>query len=180
MKGIIFTEFLKMVEERYGLETVDSIISATPLESKGIYTSVGTYNYSEMLSLLATLSSTTNTEINKLVYTYGLYFFSVIENSYKNIIETYGSSFDLISSIENHIHVHVRKIYPDAELPSFITREKKTNRLVIEYQSDRAMHSFAQGLMERTIEHYQENIRLEKSILVPDGTKVLFTLSKDA
>lgn len=180
MKGIIFTEFLKMVEERYGLETVDSIISNSDLESKGIYTSVGTYNYAEMLSLLASLSTTTNTEINKLIYVYGLYFFSVIENKYKNIIETYTSSFDMISSIENHIHVHVRKIYPDAELPYFITKEKTDNRLIIEYQSDRAMYSFAQGLMEKTIEHYQEDIRLEKSILVPDGSKVLFTLTKNA
>ncbi len=180
MKGIIFTEFLKMVEERYGLETVDSIISNSPLESKGIYTSVGTYNYSEMLSLLASLSTTTNTEINKLIYVYGIYFFSVIKNNYKDIIESYASSFDLISSIENHIHVHVRKIYPDAELPYFITREKNTSNLVIEYQSERAMHSFAQGLMEKTIEHYQEDIRLEKTMLVPDGSKVLFTLSKNA
>ncbi len=180
MKGIIFTEFLKMVEERYGLETVDSIISNSPLESKGIYTSVGTYNYSEMLSLLASLSTTTNTEINKLIYVYGIYFFSVIKNNYKDIIESYASSFDLISSIENHIHVHVRKIYPDAELPYFITREKNNSNLVIEYQSERAMHSFAQGLMEKTIEHYQEDIRLEKTMLVPDGSKVLFTLSKNA
>ena len=34
MKGIVFTEFLDLVEERFGLEMVDVIISQSKLESK--------------------------------------------------------------------------------------------------------------------------------------------------
>ena len=43
MKGIVFTEFLEMVEEKYGLEMVDDIIENANLQSHGAYTSVGTY-----------------------------------------------------------------------------------------------------------------------------------------
>ena len=32
MKGIVFTEFLELVEERYGLEVVDKIIYQSKLE----------------------------------------------------------------------------------------------------------------------------------------------------
>ena len=42
MKGIIFTEFLDLVEEKFGLEMVDKIIEQSNLDSGGIYTSVGT------------------------------------------------------------------------------------------------------------------------------------------
>jgi|TARA_B110000908_G_scaffold27527_1_gene32300 hypothetical protein len=49
MKGIIFTEFLDLVEEKFGLGMVDKIIYQSNLASEGIYTSIGTYNFSEML-----------------------------------------------------------------------------------------------------------------------------------
>ena len=41
MKGIIFTEFLDLVEEKFGLAMVDKIIKQSQLESKGIYKSIG-------------------------------------------------------------------------------------------------------------------------------------------
>ena len=55
MKGIVFTEFLEMVEETIGLETVDYIIYKSELKSEGIYTSVGTYDFFEMLSLISNI-----------------------------------------------------------------------------------------------------------------------------
>ncbi len=55
MKGIVFTEFLEMVEDKFGLETVDSIIENSNLPSEGIYTSVGTYDFNEMVSLITSL-----------------------------------------------------------------------------------------------------------------------------
>jgi hypothetical protein len=56
MKGIVFTEFLDLVEAKFGLETVDEIIEKSDLKSKGVYTSIGTYDFSEMLSLITNLS----------------------------------------------------------------------------------------------------------------------------
>ena len=43
MKGVIFTEFLELVEKKFGLAMVDKIIGQSNLASEGIYTSVGTY-----------------------------------------------------------------------------------------------------------------------------------------
>ena len=49
MKGIVFTEFLEMVEASYGLQTVDTIIENASLPSEGAYTAVGTYDFNEMV-----------------------------------------------------------------------------------------------------------------------------------
>ncbi|MBT8311465.1 MAG: hypothetical protein HKP23_01335, partial [Flavobacteriaceae bacterium] len=38
MKGIVFTEFLEMVEDKFGLEVVDTIIEKAELPSEGVYT----------------------------------------------------------------------------------------------------------------------------------------------
>ena len=63
MKGIVFTEFLELVEDKFGLEMVDSIIANSNLESNGVYTAVGTYSFSEMLQLLQNLSDNTGISI---------------------------------------------------------------------------------------------------------------------
>ncbi|MCZ7680611.1 MAG: heme NO-binding domain-containing protein [Sandaracinaceae bacterium] len=59
MKGIVFTELLEMVEERYSLEVVDRIIERAELPSGGVYTAVGTYPHAEMGRLLRELSAAT-------------------------------------------------------------------------------------------------------------------------
>jgi len=75
MKGIVFTEFLDLVEYKFGLEMVDTIISKSKLPSEGIYTSIGTYRFSEMFSLLQNLSAQTNISIDNLLLVYGEHFF---------------------------------------------------------------------------------------------------------
>lgn len=50
MKGMIFTEFLEMVEEKFSMEMVDQILSESDLPSGGIYTSVGNYPHTEIVS----------------------------------------------------------------------------------------------------------------------------------
>lgn len=176
MKGIVFAEFLEMVEKKFGIEVVDQIIEKSNLKSKGIYTSVGTYEFSEMFSLITNLSHQTNIQPQTLIHAYGIYFFDVLTTGHPDIFEYYKTAFDLLAGIEKHIHVHVRKIYPDAELPYFDVKEESDNKLVLEYNSERAMYQFALGLMERTLQHYNESAEIYKELLNENGTKVLFTL----
>ena len=79
MKGIIFTEFLGLIEEKFGLNMVNTIIDQSELPSNGIYTAVGTYSFSEMLSLLTNLSQETGIATDDLLQVYAEHFFGVIE-----------------------------------------------------------------------------------------------------
>ena len=56
MKGIVFTEFLEMVEQKFSPELVDLIVEEAELPSGGVYTTVGTYNHGEMIRLVTCLS----------------------------------------------------------------------------------------------------------------------------
>lgn len=179
MKGIVFTEFLELVEEKFGIEMVDSIIEASKLESEGIYTSIGTYNFSEMLSLLTNLSERTNISIDDLLLGYGEHFFGVIERNYIGLVDTYNDPIDMLSSIENHIHVEVRKIYPGAELPTFIIEEKSEDLLKMVYKSSRAMYYFGLGLMNRTFKHFNTTAEITLEKLTEDGTEVRFIIRKN-
>jgi hypothetical protein len=178
MKGIVFTEFLALVEEKFGLETVDEIIEKSDLASEGVYTAIGTYEFSEMLSLLTHLSEKTSLSIDTLLYVYAEHFFEVLKTNYSKLIETYSDPMALLASIENHIHVEVRKIYPDAELPYFEVLERTENKLVLEYTSSRAMYNFGLGLMHKTFEYFGQKADIKLDKLKSDGSKVNYTIIK--
>jgi len=180
MKGIVFTEFLEMVEEEFGLEVVDDIILKSNLPSNAIYTSIGTYDFFEMQNLIGNLSNATGISPNDLIYAYGRYFFNVLIKNHQNIFDYYNSPLEMLASIQSHIHIEVKKIYPDAELPSFEIITHKTNYLEMDYFSERSMYMFAKALMEKTFEHYNTYSSIEFELLKEDGSQVRFKIYQKA
>ena len=174
MKGIIFTEFLELVESKFGLETVDTIIESANLPSQGVYTSVGTYDFNEMVSLITELGAVTDIELGELIYTFGHYLFASLGNAHPEVIQSYNSPLSLLYSIEDHIHVHVQKLYPDAELPTFKILEKTDTSLTMVYSSTRGLYRLAHGLIEKTFEHFNETAAVSYELLKEDGTEVQF------
>jgi hypothetical protein len=176
MKGIVFTEFLEMVEGQFGLETVDDIIEKSDLPSKGVYTSVGTYDFNEMVSLITELSRQVDLPTGDLIYTFGLYLFSSLKAAHPEVIQSYKSPLGLLYSIEDHIHVHVQKLYPEAELPTFKILEKTDNSISMVYTSSRGLYRLAHGLIEKTFEHFNGKADITYQLLKEDGTEVKFDI----
>lgn len=176
MKGVIFTDFLEMVESIYGLEVVDNIIENSDLPSDGIYTSIGTYSFNEMVSLITNLSEEVKTPANDLIYAFGLYLFDGLSKSHPEVIESYKTPIAMLYAIEDHIHVHVKKLYPEAELPSFKILEKSESSISMIYSSSRGLYKLAQGLIEKTFEHFNGKCTVNFELLKEDGTEVKFDI----
>ncbi|MEM7381206.1 MAG: heme NO-binding domain-containing protein [Bacteroidota bacterium] len=176
MKGIVFTEFLEMVESKFGLEVTDSIIENANLPSEGIYTSVGTYDFNEMVSLITNLSEEVNIPADDLIYAFGLYLFNSLSKAHPEVIQSYKSPLGLLYSIEDHIHVHVKKLYPDAQLPTFKILEKSDSSISMIYSSSRGLYRLAHGLMEKTFEHFNGSANITYDLLKDDGTEVKFVV----
>ncbi|NAS10444.1 heme NO-binding domain-containing protein [Poritiphilus flavus] len=179
MKGIVFTEFLEMVESKFGLEVADSIIENADLPSDGIYTSVGTYDFNEMVSLITNLSEEVGIPVDELIYTFGLYLFNSLSKAHPEVIQSYKSPLGLLYSIEDHIHVHVKKLYPDAQLPTFKILEKTDSSISMIYSSSRGLYRLAHGLIEKTFEHFKGSANITYDLLKDDGTEVKFVVVQD-
>lgn len=184
MKGMIFTEFLEMVEDKFSPEMTDKIIEAsTNLSTGGSYTSVGTYHHSELIELVSRLSEEVDVDIPLLVETFGHYLFGRFVVLYPDFFEENQNTFGFLELIENHVHVEVKKLYPDAELPTFETTLVNNNHLEMIYQSKRPFAPVAHGLMQGCIAHYQEDIKIEQQDLGGggdgDNKHVKFTLIKN-
>lgn len=178
MLGIVFTEFMEMVESKFGYEMVDKLITESKAESKGIYTAVGTYPHSEIVEHVVNLHKETGLEIPVLLRTFGQYLHGTFAKNYTAFFNDASNAFDFLESIENYIHVEVKKLYPDAELPSFSSERTSDQEMILYYSSDRRMGDFAFGLIEKTMEYYNEPAEVSMENMENDGSKVKFTIRK--
>ncbi|MCM0044972.1 MAG: heme NO-binding domain-containing protein [Burkholderiaceae bacterium] len=182
MKGIVFREFIDMVESKFSLDTADAIIAASTLSTGGAYTSVGTYPHEEMVDLVSHLSKHTGMPVRDLLLHFGRHLFTRFAVVHPEHVLTYGSAFDLLRRLDGNIHVEVRKLYNDAELPSFTYEQLGDDSMVFTYSSHRKLADFAQGLIEGCIAHFGEPMRIDRVDLPEDqhGAHTRFTLSRTA
>ena len=178
MKGIVFTEFITMVESKFGDEMADIIIMDSNLPSKGVYTSVGTYDHQELFSLVSSLSKHSNIGVPELVKAYGMYVFKVFSHDYKYMFEGVHDAFSFLENIETGIHVDVLKLYPEAELPQIMVTRPDKNSLILTYSSVRKLADFAEGLIIGCLNYFEEKATIERVNINADNSKVRFTLSK--
>jgi hypothetical protein len=155
MKGFIFTNFIDFVEKSNGLDMVDQMLEECDLASEGVYSAFNSYEFDELVTLLTYVSKKTDISPQILLETFGRFVFPYLIGKHSYIIEKYSNAIDLIAGIENHIHIEVKKLYEDAELPTFNVVEKKEDSLTIIYTSTRGLTYFAIGLMKETLQFFK-------------------------
>ncbi len=155
MKGMVFTEFVEFVENRYGFDAVDGMIEDSGLS--GVYTQAGNYPFEEMVTLVVALCEKQKVELVEVLEKYGEYLFGKLASLYPNI-NKFSSVFDIVSHVDNIIHPEVRKLYPDADLPSFRVVTQTENKLIMEYMSNKSLQHLAKGLILGVAQYYNENI----------------------
>jgi hypothetical protein len=178
MKGIVFTEFLELVEDKFGYEMSDRIIGDSELPSGGVYTAVDTYHHSEMVQLVTHLSKHSQIPVDELLKVYGRHLFQRFSQGYGVFFQNVTDSFAFLEQIENYIHIEVRKLYPDAELPSIATQRIDDNTLELIYTSERRMADFAHGLIEGCATHFNDSFAIDRENLEPSGKQVKFTIRR--
>jgi len=177
MKGVVFTELLKMVEEAHGLDMVDTIIEKSDLPSGGIYTAVGTYDHTEAVSLVVNLSEETGVAVPDLLKAFGEYLFGALARGYPTFIESADNELDFLEQVETYIHVEVRKLYPDAELPNFeCSRPNSPDQLHMIYKSGRHLEDVCEGLIRGSLKQFKSEATIEREAL-EDGRE-LFIITR--
>lgn len=167
MKGVVFTEFLEMTEQKFGLEIVDRIIGNTDLSTDGAYTAVGTYDYMELVGLVQSLSKESSIAVPDLVKALGKHLFGSFASSYPFALKGATNSGELLARVEGIIHVEVRKLYPNAELPTIGFERVDEYNWKLLYQSKRPFADLCEGLIEECIAHFDEKGDLTREDFAP-------------
>lgn len=164
MLGIVFTEFTELVEKASSEDILEDVFDDCPdLSSGGAYTAVGKYDHTEILALVKALSERTGMPVSELVFTFGEHLFKRFTELYPAFFENVDGTFHFLSMTEHHIHVEVKKLYPQAELPKFDCVADAPDRLTMHYKSSRPFADLAAGLISGCIEHFGEDISVSRS-----------------
>jgi hypothetical protein len=178
VKGFFFTELLDMVEEQFSYELVDSLLVTTDLPSGGSYTAAGFYPSQEMALLVGNLSQRLQQPIPDVYRMFGRHLFRSFLAHYQPFIQIAPDVFSFLESINDYVHVEVKKLYPEVEMPRFSTTRLDGQRLKMIYQSTRKMGDLAYGLIDGALAHYGEQAIIHQRCLTADGSQVEFLIEK--
>lgn len=169
MKGVIFTTLGQMVEEKFGLAFWDTVLLDVAPASEGIYTAGNIYSDKELFALIASISKLSGIPSNDLVIAYGEYLFDKLAILFPGLVPKNCSLKQFLKSIDRVIHVEVKKLHPNAELPSLAYEDTVPEQLTILYRSPRKLCSLAMGLMKGAANHYKEALSINEPVCMHKG-----------
>lgn len=176
MKGIILSEFIEFLENELGDDRAQKIIDQSELPSEGAYSRVGLYDYHELIRLLTETVSETQTAADVLLEQFSEHLFSIFKRDYGLFFDGVNNAAEMLMQIDNHIHVEVQKLYPDAELPKFeYTHEGSL--LTLEYTSPRALAAVAKSLVSACLKFFGNEEELVSYEISEDQKSATFVIS---
>jgi hypothetical protein len=179
MKGVVYSEFLEMLEGSFDPVFVENLIEEADLPSVGMYTSVGTYDWREMVQLVSLLSEKSGTPVADLIKSFGGYLLHVFVRSHGQMFTRDDNTYTVLERLNDRIHVDVKKLYPDAELPTFAHRWLAEGQLELTYRSPRPFADLAEGLIRECIKYVGEDIAVtRRDISVEPEAHTVFVLTQ--
>ena len=167
MKGVVFNLLNEMVEEKFGLEAWDALLDTTGLD--GVYVATQTYPDEELLALVAAAEAATQIPARDLVRAFGEYMVPAFAKHYPVFFTDMPNLKTFLLTVDEVIHVEVRKLYPEAGLPEFRYEDKTDNELVMLYRSPRKLCDLAEGLIAGSAKHFGESYELEHEVCMHNG-----------
>ncbi|MHA1973124.1 MAG: heme NO-binding domain-containing protein [Candidatus Hodarchaeales archaeon] len=159
MKGVIINILENFISEKFSDEILDEMYEKVNL-SEGVPPFVGPISYpdKDVVNILDFLSKKTDLSIEKLLYTFGIYTIPVFAKKYPGFFENKPSAKDFLSSINDIVHVEVKKLYDDAFTPLLKLEKTDDDRIFLHYQSTRKLCDFLEGLIDGVADKYGEKI----------------------
>ncbi|MFT5708992.1 MAG: hypothetical protein ACI9ES_003299 [Oceanospirillaceae bacterium] len=175
MKGIIFTEFLDIVESAFGLEVCQQMLDQA--FDEGVYTAVGSYDHRDLVKLIIALSKITGVPAGDLQEVYGQAVFTRLLESLPFKKESGHNTFSFIQRVENHIHIEVKKLYPDATPPRFEFISVEETAMVMDYRSARCMSHVCLGLIKGCADYFDQKVNVTMTPMDANESHVRFDLT---
>lgn len=174
MKGIIFQALEELIEEHFGLELWDEMITTTNPASGGIYVSSGTYDDKELMDYVELLTKKMGKPSSEVIQFFGVHLFKKLIEVYPRSIENLGLRKFLLQ-IESVVHVEVKKLYPHADVPKFICEEVGDNIIVMHYHSKKKLFALAHGLILGAAQYFHTPVAV-KLLVQENGEQCTFAI----
>ena len=165
VKGILFTEFLELIETQFGADMLDSVLDEVNPASGGIYTTMSSYDHSELVDILRVLSKHSNVPLANLNKTFGMYYVPEFTASYTDLFDRHSSSFALLENIEWLIHSEARRLYPSAVPPKIDCNRLSPTSMELVHEGPKCLGDVAEGVIHGCAFYYGEKITVRRRVL---------------
>jgi len=164
MKGIVFTYLEDFVSERQGLEAWDDLLENTPLRTEdGIFVAPGNYPDEDFMTLVQATSKKARMPGDDFVFALGEFVLSKFHADYPEFFEEVSTAKEFLLTVDDIIHVEVKKLYPDVVLPAFRYEDRAPDALTMIYKSPRRLCPLARGLISGVGKHFKEQISISET-----------------
>ncbi|MFO1425959.1 MAG: heme NO-binding domain-containing protein [Steroidobacteraceae bacterium] len=168
MKGVVYTLFNRMIEERFGLPAWEQLLERAQLRSGGIYTAGAVYDDAELFALVRELEQVSGVEQAELVRTFGEYLIGAFGRFHPEMF-TGTDTKSFLRSVDAVIHTEVLKLHPGALLPRFDYEDPGPGALVMLYRSPRGLCHLAEGLITGAAWQYRERAVVRHEVCMHRG-----------
>lgn len=169
MKGIIFNLLEQFVVENWGAETYEKILAKCPLTTREPFVGPLTYPDGDLLAIVGAVCGELGVTTQDALRAFGRFAFPRLASRHPELVKGRVDPLALLLSVENVIHVEVRKLYPDAITPEFEFESLKAGSLVMRYRSRRRLCPLVVGLIEGVAEHFDTSIDCEETACTSAG-----------
>lgn len=166
MKGIIFNLLETVVIDEHGEDAWDDLLDEAAVE--GSYTALGNYPDAELLRLLALMPEAFGGDGDEQLRWFGRKAMPILAQRYAVFFEQPTDTRSFLLTLNNIIHAEVRKLYPDADVPTFDfdpipgVEPPSPDSVVMGYQSTRHLCALAEGFIHGAADHYGEAASIEQ------------------
>lgn len=166
MKGEIFNLFESFVTQGFGADSYERLYSDSQdkLETKEPFVGPGTYPDSDFLILLDKAVAMTAIPVETAVRAFGKFALPHLIGKVPQFAPPGISAKQFLMSVNDVIHVEVRKIYRDTVLPQFDYIDTAPDKLTMIYSSPRRLYALVEGLIEGTAEYFSTPITYERKL----------------
>lgn len=155
MKGILFQLFEEFARDRLGPDAWYSCLRDATGSEETSWTAPGTYPSADFAALVEAFAERTDLPPPRTLRAFGAFAFPRLAERYAPFLEEHRSARSLLLGLGTSIHESIRRVYPDAEPPSFDVEETPEG-LRLTYRSARKWCAFVEGMLDGVASWYGE------------------------
>lgn len=164
MKGVIFNTVERIVTEAHGEDAWDDLLEMAGLD--GNYHSMGNYEDKDILALVGAASKMLDKPPADVTLWLGEKAMAIFHESWPELFKPYSNCIEFLTQLNEIIHPEVHKLYPGAITPVFTYLEVSRSSLTMQYDSERKLCMFAEGLILGAGTVYKQQIKVTQATCV--------------
>ena len=170
MKGVIFNLLENLIVAKFGDEILEEIYDEAQFSVDAPpFVGSQTYPDSDLFAMVTLLSEKTNLPVDDLVYEFGKYMFPVLADKYPVFLDNVNSPLEFLKSVNDIIHVEVKKLFEEANPPTIKVEEINHNQAKLRYKSERKLCKLVEGLLDGVVDYFGQKISYTHQQCMKDG-----------